>query len=124
MNPQGSAVINEAYFAALIATVARAGSCTELVVAYAAAIASLNAANIAIASQLAAVTPILALLSAPAANPAAIVTWIETFISSFLTPLAKPAVTLAAQQVSIATATAALTAAAAAKAATFPSCSL
>jgi len=64
-----------------------------------------------ITSQIALLGPIVALLTAPAANPAAIVTWLTSFITDFLTPYVKPYVTYAAQLTALNAQVAILTAA-------------
>jgi hypothetical protein len=65
-----------------------------------------------IASQLAYVEAVEALLTAPI-NPTEVITWIGNFITSFLTPYVKPLVNLAAQvtalEAEVATLTTAIT---------------
>lgn len=96
MLPQGTSVINEAYFLAQQAEVAQCKVCAELQEKvnrlFASIKASLDGAN----SQVALLQPILALLEAPL-NPTAAVTWISNFITSFLTPYTKPLVTYVEQ---------------------------
>lgn len=110
MQPQGSSVINEAYFAAQRAEVAECAVCVELQAKVDRLFASIKAGLDAAESQVALLTPILALLAAPA-NPTAAVTWITNFISSFLTPYVVPLTTYTAQLAALTTQVADLTSA-------------
>ncbi len=116
--------INAAYFDALTAQVNACNSCAQLQAVADSALQPILAAQAAATAQLAIITPMLALLAAPAANPGAIVTYINTLISSYLTPQLAPAVTLAAQLTATITAISNLTAAIEAQAATFESCTI
>lgn len=66
--------------------------------------------NSNIQQQLDKLTPLLALLEAPEADPAAIVTWITSLISDFLTPLINPTIVLPAQLIQVAAEVAEITA--------------
>jgi hypothetical protein len=122
--PQGSVILNTAYFASLTEAINAAGSCAELQVLASQAIASLNANQSAINAQIALLAPMLALLTAPSASPTAIVTYLETLISAYLTPMLKPAVTYATQLTDLTAQIATMTAAITSKAGAFPSCSI
>src|SRR5471032_1008985 len=97
MNPQGSQLVNAAYFHNLTNSIQAAQSCTQLQDLVTEAFASLGALKAGINAELASLQPLLALLAIPSANPAAIVTWISNFISAYLTPMVKPTITYAAQ---------------------------
>jgi hypothetical protein len=118
------AVTNAAYFAALTAQVNAANSCAELQAIANSAMQPILDMQASATAQLATITPMLALLTAPAASPAAIVTYINTLISAYLTPQLAPAVTLAAQLTATIAAIAALTAAIESKASQFNSCTV
>lgn len=111
MNPQGSLPFNPKTFERLIQQAETIETCEQLQALASEAMASANAVTSAITEQLAAVQPILALLTAPGANPAQIVTWISDFITVFLKPYAKPAITLPIQLAQVAAQVAQLTAA-------------
>lgn len=116
--------VNTAYFAALTAQVNAASSCAELQVVAASALGSANTALASCSAQLATITPMLALLAVPAANPTAIVTWISSLISEYLTPQLIPATTLALQVTEMTAAIVTLTAAIESAASKFPGCTV
>jgi hypothetical protein len=124
MNPQGTGPINLAQFTHMTAAINGARSCAELEALVIQAFGSLGAVKSAITSELAAVEPILALLTPPGANLSEIVTYIEKLITAFITPLAKPAVTYASQITALTVQIAALTAAISSAQAKFHSCSI
>ena len=74
-------------------------------------------------AQLAALAPILALLSAPG-NPTAVITWITNFIEGFLTPYVIPYTTMAAQLISLGSQITSLTSAVESAEAKIPGCSI
>jgi hypothetical protein len=116
--------INVAYFTALTDQVNAATSCAQLQAAVNSAFPAILAAQAAATAQLALITPMLALLTAPASNPGAIVTWITSLIENYLTPQLVPAVTLASQLTETIAAIASLTSAIESAAAKFESCSI
>lgn len=124
MQPQGTAPTNPDVFQQLTAEVNQITVCADLQAFVARAFATISAEEAAIQSQIAALAPILKLLTIPAVNPAAIVSWISDFISGFLTPYYKPQVTLLAQLTQLATEVAALTAAIEAAASRITNCSV
>lgn len=124
MIPQGSAILNTAYFQSATNRVNAARSCAELQAIVTDVFGSVQAVQTSIGTELAAVQPILALLAAPASNPADIVTWITSFITGFLTPYTKPTVTYAAQLTAMAAQIAALTAAITAAQGRFSGCAV
>lgn len=124
MLPQGASLLNDSYFAALTARLQGAGSCEDLQALTNEVMASLSGVKDAIDAEVALLTPIVALLSGPAANPTAIVTWITDFINGFLTPYTAPVLIYGEQLAALATQITALTAAISAKQAEFPSCSI
>jgi hypothetical protein len=124
MLAQGDTPINGAYFAALNAKLNGVGSCEELQAVTDEIMASLGAFKAAMTSELAQVTPLIALLSAPGANPTAIVTWITDFITYFLTPMTAPYTVYSEQLLGLTAQVATLTATVASKQAEFPSCSV
>lgn len=117
-------VINADYFTSLTGQVNQCTSCAQLQSTVSAAMPAINDAQAAATAQLAKITPMLALLTAPSADPSAIVTYLSTLISSYLTPQLAPSVTLAAQLTAQTAAITALTAAITSKASQFPSCSV
>lgn len=124
MTPQGSTIIDTAYFTALTASISAANSCSELQVLVSEVSASLAAVESGINAELAAIAPILALLTVPDASLSAIIGWLTSYISNVLTPLVKPNITYAAQLAATAVQITELTAAIAAAASRFPSCSV
>lgn len=118
------AVINADYFAALTAQVNAVNSCAELQAVTDSALEAILAAQASATAQLATITPMLALLSAPGANLTALANYIQTLITAYLTPQLAPSVTLAAQLAATVTAIAALTAAINSKSAQFQSCTI
>jgi hypothetical protein len=92
MNPQGSVLVNPAYFTNLTASVNAAGSCEELQTLVTEAMGSINAMKAGIESELAKLSPILSLLTAPGADLGAIVTFLTNLISMVLTPLTLPTI--------------------------------
>ena len=124
MIPQGSTLINTDHFVNLTASVNACESCAQLQSLTNDAFASMNAIKAGIQTELAALAPILALLSPPSASPGAIVSWITGFISGTLTPMVKPTITYAAQLSATLTQIANVTAAIEAAAARLTSCSI
>lgn len=122
--PQGSEIFNTQYFASLIGRVNAAYSCAELQAIVTECMGSIQGVESAIGAQLAAINPILSLLTPPGANPTAIVTWLTTFITAYLTPYVKPTVTLAAQLVQLTAQIAALTAAITSAQSRFANCTI
>jgi hypothetical protein len=120
--PQGSTNFNVAYFASLTNRINAALSCAELQSIVDNEFPSIQGVKDSITAQIALIAPILALLTAPAANPTAIVTWLSTFITSFLTPYVVPYTTMAAQQTALLAQIAAIEAAVTSAQAKFPSC--
>ncbi|MHA6236876.1 hypothetical protein [Pseudomonas fluorescens group sp. PF-69] len=124
MNPQGSQPVNAAYFQSLTDQVNNTDTCADLQAFTAEAFASVNAMIKGIEDQLAALGPLLDLLTAPSLNLGAIVSWITSFIESFLTPLTKPHSTYLAQLTELVAQMSALASAVAAKAASFEQCAV
>lgn len=110
MQGQGQIPFNKAYFDALSARVNRTTDCSELQALVAEAFASIQAQSDAITAQLAALTPMLALLNVPT-SLGAVISWVGNFITSFLQPYLKPQITYAQQLTELAAAIAELTAA-------------
>lgn len=124
MLAQGASIVNADYFAALQRQAAAISSCADLQVFADTALPSLDASIAAITQQLAALQPMLALLTAPGADPSAIVTWITDFITAFVTPYVKPVAVYTAQLVALTAAIADLQATIQSRAAAMPSCSI
>lgn len=124
MLPQGSALINTEFFTELERRAGAVQTCAELQAFTEEALGSLNASLAAINQQMALLAPILALLTAPGADPSKIVTWIKDFIAAFLTPYVKPYTTYVAQLAALAAAIAELSATLQARATHFDACDL
>lgn len=124
MIPQGTLPVNLDYFTGLHSRIEGCTSCAELNGVTAEAYASISGTVAAINAQIAALQPILALLTAPGANLTQIVTWIQNYITAVLTPLYKPYLVYPTQLAQISTQMAALPALISAKMAQFPSCSV
>lgn len=124
MQPQGTAATNDDVFTQLTAEVNSIDTCKELQAFVGGAFASLQAQENAIVMQLAALTPILALLVSPGASLGAIVSWITNFITAVLKPLVAPVVTLELQVAKYAAEIGQLTAAVGAAAARIGNCSV
>lgn len=122
MQPQGQ-IFNQAYFDAIISRIEQATSCEDLQRASAEAYASVQAQSDAIASQLAALAPLQALLKPPT-NLGSLITWVTSFITAFLTPYLKPLVVYAAQMAQLAAAVEALGSAIQSAAGNMTSCSV
>lgn len=120
MIPQGSIVFNTEIFDAIEARIAAAATPAQLQVIVDDAMASLSAVKAAIASQLAALEALEALLTIPAANPAEIVTWITKLVEGLIAPYLSPTITLAAQLAQMVEKVAHLASAIEARAAHFP----
>lgn len=99
-------------------------TCEELQALADQALQSANTLLAGIGAQLAALKPIMALLTAPGANPAQIVTWITDFISAFLQPYVQPMMVLPAQIAGVSAAIANLQSAITAAASRIGSCSI
>jgi len=97
MNPQGSLPFNAETFERLADQISAVQSCAELQALTDEAMQSANALLAGIGAQMAALQPMMALLSPPSVNPAQIVTWITSFISTFLQPYVKPMLVLPLQ---------------------------
>lgn len=108
--PQGSLPFNTEVFAQLRARIDAVNTGDALQKVTDEAMTSINGVTGGITQQIAALQPILALLSPPSANPAQIVTWLTNFITAFLQPYAKPAITLPIQIAALSAEVAALTA--------------
>lgn len=124
MIPQGSLPFNAETISRLTEQLATVQTCDELQIIAGEAMASINGQLAGITAQMAALQPIMALLTAPGANPAQIVTWITDFISAFLAPYVKPIVTLQLQVAQIAAAVAQLQAAIDSASSRIGSCSI
>ena len=90
MQPQGTALVNDAYFAEQQAQAAACAVCAELQTQVNEVMATIQAGKNALTAQLALLTPLVALLTPPGANLGSIVTWITSFITDFLTPYLVP----------------------------------
>lgn len=124
MIPQGSTLVNTSTFDNLIDSVNACDSCAQLQSVVNEAFASINAVKAGIESELASLTPVLALLSPPSASPGAIVTWLTSFITVTLTPMTKPTITYAAQLTEMVEQIAAVSVAINAAAAKFTNCAV
>jgi hypothetical protein len=123
MQPQGSAIINAAYYTSLTNAVNKAGSCAELQQITNTIMQSLEAELAAVAAQQALLAPIAALLSPPS-SPTDVVTWVTSFITNVLVVQYKPYITYASQLTATAAAIVTLTAAINNAASRFPSCTI
>jgi hypothetical protein len=124
MQPQGTSVLNAAYFTALTAEINNLQTCAELQALATTVMASIQAEKNAIEAQLAALAPILALLTVPGANLSAIVSWISNFITSVLTPIYLPYINYATQLAQLTAAVATLATAIENAAANITSCTV
>jgi len=124
MLPSGSSIVNPAYFEALTAKIGRTQTCEELQALTAEAFASITAMMDGAGSQMAIIKPILALLTAPEANPTAILTWLTSFITLVLTPYVKPFATYAATLAEVVVLVAVVEEAIATKGASFLECAV
>jgi len=124
MNPQGSLPFNAETFDRLAEQINAVQSCAELQALTDEAMQSANALLSGIGAQMAALQPMMALLTAPGANPAQIVTWITDFISAVLQPYVKPMVVLPVQIAQVTAAIAKLQAAIGTASARIGSCSI
>lgn len=123
MQPQGTALLNAAFFASLTAQAQNIETCAELQALATTAMASIQAEKNAIEAQITALAPILALLTAPT-SPTAAVTWIANFITGVLTPQYKPYLNYATQLTDLAASIASFTSAIESAAALIPSCTV
>lgn len=114
---------NAAFFDGLTRQVENTNSCAELQATVDAAMTSLAAQSDAIASQMAAIAPILGLLTPPVDPPAA-VTWIASLITGALEPAYAPYAKYAAQLTELTAAVASLTTAINNRATAIGSCSI
>lgn len=117
MIPQGTVVFPTATIDALTAQVNKCTTGVGLQALTNEAMASLDAVNKAISSQVGLVAPIVNLLIPPIGTPVQLVLWITSLINNVLKPLYGPYVTLIAQQAALASSVASLTAAIEARAA-------
>lgn len=124
MNSQGSLPFNAQTFERLVDQINAVQSCDELQALTTEAMQSANALLAGIGAQMAALQPIMALLTPPSANPAQIVTWITDFVSAFLQPYVKPMLVLPVQIAQITDAIAKLQSAIDAASARIGSCSI
>ncbi|MFC3816578.1 hypothetical protein [Lysobacter sp. GCM10012299] len=124
MSSQPTSIVNAEYFAALTRRVEGMKSCEELNAFTAELSTSLTATIDAITAQMAFLQPVLALLTAPGANPDQIVTWITDFITAFLTPYVRPYTVYAQQLVEMTAEIANLSDAIQTAAAAIPNCSV
>lgn len=97
MIAQGSEIVNTAYFDKLIDRVNSATSTAELQSHVNDAFGSLSAHKSAVLAQIEYLTPYLALLTLPAANPAEIVIWLGKLVTSLVAPQVAAAATYATQ---------------------------
>ncbi len=111
MNIQGSAPFNAQVFARLREQVDALDRCDQLARLSGEIQAAADGVVAGINEQLAVIEPIMALMTAPGANPAQIVTWLTDFISAVLTPVVKPYATLPLQLAQVTAELAQLTAA-------------
>ena len=123
MQPQGSSIVNTAYFDAAIATVNAIPTCADLTKFALDELVSLAATKDGINAQLADLEPLLALLTIPT-NPAQLLTWASNFITSYLAPQLAPYTTYTAQLIAYEAQIARLVAAITAKAASIPNCTI
>jgi hypothetical protein len=91
-----SGPINPDYYSNLIIQIEAATSCAQLQQIANEIAKTMRDQVAAINAQMAAIQPILALLSPPT-SPDAAVSWIGNLISAVLTPMAKPYISYAAQ---------------------------
>lgn len=123
MIPQGSEILNTQYFTDITAAMSAAESCAELQALVTEAMASINAFEAGINADLAAMLPMLSLLTAPT-SPGAAISWITNYISTILTPYLKPYITLGTQLTDLLAQIATLTALIPTLSAKFPSCDI
>jgi hypothetical protein len=116
--------INLEYFQGLEKSIQGCASCEQLQQLTTETFSSLTATLTTMQAQLTALQPLLALLSAPGANPAALATWITDFITGVLTPQLKPVLNLPIQIAAITSQMSSLASAINAKAAEFESCTI
>lgn len=124
MNPQGSLPFNAETFKRLADQINAVQSCAELQALTDEAMQSANALLAGIGAQMAALQPMLALLSPPGINPADIVKWINGLISAVIQPYVKPMLVLPVQIAQITAAVADLQAAIASASSRIGSCSI
>jgi hypothetical protein len=123
-DPQGSTTLNTAWIDSVIAQVNAIQSCGGLQGVVDDAMGSLSAVKAAIEAEMAAIAPILALLTAPGANLSALATWIGNYISHVLAPQYAPYTTYVTQLTLLITKVGQLTAAIAAAEARILNCSI
>lgn len=116
-------LINTEYFTELTAQVNLCTGCAELQAVVDEAFAPLADQYAAIQAQLAVLSPILALLTAPT-NPTEVITWVTNFITDVLTPQYLPYINYATQITELLTAVSDLETAINNAAAKFTSCSI
>lgn len=119
MFPQGSGILNLAYFSSITDRVNNCRHQSELTALQTELNATLAAQAAGITATLAVITPMLALLTPPT-SPTAVITWAANLITDFLTPMLKPAVSYATQATALTAQQATLTAAIATKMASLP----
>lgn len=109
MNPQGSSIVDTAYFDKAIAQINRVTTLPDLNAITAKLLPSIEAQTAGVTSELAALTPALGLLTLNPANLPGVITFISDFVTHVLTPQLKPTITYAAQLTATATKLAELT---------------
>lgn len=116
--------INTEYYQNLTARINGVNSCAALQDVASEALTALAQQQQVITEQIAAIQPILSLLSPPSANLGNIVTWITNFISKFLTPQIQPYYTYQAQLVALSAQLAQVTDAINSAKLKFPNCTI
>lgn len=116
--------VNVEYFEGLQRSIEGCASCEQLQAVVDESFASVSATMESMTAELARLQPLLALLTAPGANPAQIVTWITDYIDGVLRPMLGPALTIPVQLAAITAQMAELPPLITAKMAQFESCSV
>lgn len=101
MNPQGSDLIDTAYFTALTARVNAIDTCAELQDAVNKAFASMQGQVTGIEDQLAVLAPMIGLLTLNPTDLPGVITFLDTFVTKVLTPYLAPYTTYVAQKAAI-----------------------
>lgn len=121
---QGASPINTGYFDSVVSAIDAAPTCEDLQAVISRALPSIDGLQAAMNQQVAALQPLVALLTAPSANPGAIVGWIQGLVNNYLTPSVKPITALTQQLVQMQAQLARINAAIAAKQSQLTSCGL
>lgn len=98
--PACSSILNLAYFENLASQISAVGTAEELQALVNRNYAQLGQLEGNMASQIALLTPLVA-LATPPSSPTEVITWIGDFITGFLTPYIKPLTTFTDQLVAI-----------------------